>query len=207
MMSTETISTYLEGLGARQPTPGGGAVAGIHAAQAAALVAMVARYSSGEKYKDHAAEISAITEKADILAARAIQLADDDEKAFSAVGDAYKLPRDTDGDKAKRKEAIAAATANAAVPPVGVIGTARQIIDLAQTLLPIGNRNVITDIAAAAEAARAAATTSRVNVEINLPSVKDEAVRAQLLTATEQVSAIAADAENITSQVREVISR
>ena len=50
MIGSETISDYVARLASRQPTPGGGAAAALHAAQGAALVAMVARYTSGAKY-------------------------------------------------------------------------------------------------------------------------------------------------------------
>jgi formiminotetrahydrofolate cyclodeaminase len=52
-MRTDTIETFLRSLSARVPAPGGGASAGLLAAQAAALIAMVARYSDGEKYAGH----------------------------------------------------------------------------------------------------------------------------------------------------------
>ncbi|MGH3794306.1 MAG: cyclodeaminase/cyclohydrolase family protein [Pseudonocardiaceae bacterium] len=70
--------------------------------------------------------------------------------------------------RAVRSAAIAAALAGAGAPPAAVIEVAGTVVGLAEELLPIGNRNVVTDVAAAAEAARAAATTARVNVEINL---------------------------------------
>ncbi|WP_430298277.1 cyclodeaminase/cyclohydrolase family protein [Sinomonas sp. B1-1] len=43
-VGTETIGSYLARLASRQPTPGGGAAAALHAAQGAALVA---RYTTG----------------------------------------------------------------------------------------------------------------------------------------------------------------
>ena len=46
-MRNETVDSFLRGLAARVPAPGGGATAALHAAQAAALMAMVARYSDG----------------------------------------------------------------------------------------------------------------------------------------------------------------
>jgi hypothetical protein len=52
-----TIDAYLDELSARIPAPGGGACAALHAAQAAALTAMVSRYSSGEKFAPHKAAI------------------------------------------------------------------------------------------------------------------------------------------------------
>ena len=207
MLSTEKIGDYLARLSAREPTPGGGAAAALHAAQGAALIAMVARYSTGEKYAEHADEIARITESADELVARSLECADADETAFGAMGDAYGLPRGTDEENAARKEAISDAAAGAARPPMRVIAIARKIVDLAGELIPIGNRNLITDLAAAADAARAAAGTSRVNIEVNRPSVKDSDVALGLSQSADDVDAVQADADRVTERVREVIRR
>ena len=48
-MRKASIEDFLDRLAARMPAPGGGAVAALHAAQGAALLAMVARYSDGAK--------------------------------------------------------------------------------------------------------------------------------------------------------------
>ena len=207
MLSTEKIGDYLARLSAKEPTPGGGAAAALHAAQGAALIAMVARYSTGEKYAEHADEIARITESADELVARSLECADADETAFGAMGDSYGLPRGTDEEKAARKGAISDAAAGAARPPMRVIAIARKIVDLAGELIPIGNRNLITDLAAAADAARAAAGTSRVNIEINRPSVKDSDMALRLSRSADDVDAVQTDADRVTEQVREVIRR
>ncbi len=205
-LQDETVGGYLARLAARLPAPGGGAAAALHAAQAAALLGMVARYSTGEKYAAHADLIARITSVTDDLRATALNLAEDDARAFTAVTDAYKLPRGTDEDKAARSAAIARALAGAATPPCEVIGTTLRTVELAEELLPIGNRNVLTDVAAAAEAARAAATTARINVEINLTGIKDPVVRAQLIAAVARVDGICARAEQITASVRKEIT-
>ena len=129
----------------------------------------------------------------------------DDATAFGAVADAYKLPKDSDQAKADRSAAIAKALVGASRPPADVIRLSERLVDLGEVLLPIGNRNVITDVAAAAEAARAAATTARVNVEINVGGIEDDQVRAELLALTVRVDEIAARADQVTHQVREVI--
>jgi methenyltetrahydrofolate cyclohydrolase len=49
-----------------------------------------------------------------------------------------------------------------------VIRSAAALITLAEQLLPIANRNLLSDVAAATAAARAAATTARLAVEVNL---------------------------------------
>jgi methenyltetrahydrofolate cyclohydrolase len=206
-MQDQTIGGYLERLAAREPAPGGGAAAALHAAQGAALLAMVARYTTGQKYADHAERVSAITAEADRLRGRALELAQEDARAFTAVTDAYKLPRAEPEQKAARSRAIADALAGAARPPAEVIAVAARLVELAELLLPFGNPNVLTDVAAATEAARAAATTARVNVEINLGGIKDEALRAELAAAVRDVDALAARAEAVTEAVRKEITR
>ena len=94
-MRDDTVENFLEQLAGRAPTPGGGATAALHAAQAAALVAMVGRYSDTAKYAAHADRITDIVRTADRLRADALRLAEADVDAFGAVGGAYKLPKDT----------------------------------------------------------------------------------------------------------------
>ena len=206
-MQDQTIGGYLERLAAREPAPGGGAAAALHAAQGAALLAMVARYTTGEKYADHAQEVTEITAAADRLRSRALELAEQDARAFTAVTDAYRLPRAEPEQKAARSRAIADALAGAAGPPADVIAVAAELVALAEWLLPFGNPNVVTDIAAATEAARAAATTARVNVEINLGGIKDVALRAELAAAVRDVDETAVRAQAVTEAVRREIAR
>ncbi|WP_233200619.1 MULTISPECIES: cyclodeaminase/cyclohydrolase family protein [Cryobacterium] len=54
------------GLASREPTPGGGGAA-IHAAQGAALVARVGRYTAGSKYEQYAKLVQRIISAADAL--------------------------------------------------------------------------------------------------------------------------------------------
>ena len=201
-MREETISGFLEQLAGRVPAPGGGATAALHAAQAAALLAMVARYSDGPAYTEHEQAIGRIVTESDALRDRALTLAERDAAAFTAVTEAYRLPRDTDADKAARSAAIGRALVGAAGPPAEVVQVASRLVELAEELLPVGNRNVLTDVAAAAEAARAAATTARINVEINLGGIKEADVRAELTAAVAEVDHLAERAERVTGIVR-----
>lgn len=206
-MRDKTIKDFLEQLAARVPAPGGGAAAALHAAQGAALVGMVARYTTGEKYAEHQEAVERITAESDELRAAALRLAEDDAAAFTSVADAYRLPKATDADKAARTAAIAASLVGAGRPPAAVIAVAERVVVLAADLLPIGNPNVISDVAAAAEAARAAATTARVNVEINLSGIRDEQARAELSAAAGAVDDITALAQHVTEAVRKEIAK
>ena len=209
-MREETVEAFLGQLAARVPAPGGGATAALHAAQSAALIAMVARYSNGARYD--AGLMGRIVTEADGLRAEALRLAEADAEAFGAVSAAYQRPKETDELLQVRSAAIAEALIGAAGPPTDVIRTALRLIELAAELLPAGNRNVITDVAAAAEAARAAAVTARVNIEVNLrgiedSAIKDNAIRAELTGTAAITDEIIARADEIVAAVRDEINR
>ena len=204
-MRDQTIGEFLGQLAARVPAPGGGATAALHAAQAAALLAMVARYSDGPRYD--AELMSRIIRQADGLRTEALMTAEADTVAFAAVADAYRLPRQTAEQHEARSAALAEARAAAARPPALVVRLALVLTALAEELLPAGNRNVITDVAAAAVAARAAAVTAQLNIEVNLRGIKDPALRDEFAAATAVADEITERADRIVAAVREEIAR
>ena len=206
-MRDETLSTFLRQLAARVPAPGGGATAALHAAQGAALLAMVARYSDGPKYAGHAAVIADVLRRADEMREECLELVAADAAAFGSVAAAYALPRDTGEQKAARSAAIAAALVTAAGPPAAVIAASAQLVGLAEELAPVGNRSVLSDVAAAAESIRAAAATARINVEVNLPGMTDVAARSRYEAALAGVAALVARADAVSAQVRRELAR
>lgn len=202
MTSSDTIDNYLQRLAARQPTPGGGAAGALHAAQGAALIAMVARYSTGPKYADDAEDVERIIAATDGLIPAAVRIADDDEEAFAAVIAAYGLPGGSDDERTTRSRAVQAALARAAEPPRALIEVGEQVIALGHELAYIGNANVISDVAAAAEAARAAVATARITLDINIKAIKDtslqDALHADVLRADRAIES----ADDLADRVR-----
>ena len=148
-----------------------------------------------------------LLDTADRLRQNALGLAEEDAAAFTAVTEAYGLPKGTPDEAAARSAAIAKALVGAAHVPAIVIAVAEQVVSLAEQVLPIGNRNVISDVAAAAEAARAAATTARVNVEVNLGGIKDPATRGELAAVADTVDDLVLRAEKVTTAVRDGLVR
>ncbi|MBE3000640.1 cyclodeaminase/cyclohydrolase family protein [Nocardiopsis sp. HNM0947] len=206
-MRSDTVDTYLSELAARVPAPGGGAAGALHAAQGAALVAMVARYSNGPAEAEQAPTVERVRESADTLRERALVLADQDVSAFRGVGRAHRMPRSTPEEQDARTRAIAGALSEAGRVPAEVVAVASRVLDLAEQLRPLCNPNVVSDIAAAAEAARAAAATSRVNVEINLGAGADLPNRDELAGAVAATDAVLRRADETTEAVREQILR
>ncbi|MGW0199096.1 cyclodeaminase/cyclohydrolase family protein, partial [Nonomuraea sp. NPDC003201] len=92
-MRDSKIVDFLTELADRVPAPGGGATAALHAAQGAALLGMVARYTTGEKYAGHAETVVGVIGETDTLRVRALRLAEADAAAFTAVTNAYRLPK------------------------------------------------------------------------------------------------------------------
>ncbi len=166
----ESIGGFLGRLADRSATPGGGSVAALAAAHAAALVGMAARFTD-----DTSAAV--VADAADRLRERAVALADDDQAAFTAVSAAYALPRDTEQERERRTAAIRDALAGASEPPAGVVAVATELVELAERLLPKVNATLVADLAAAADAAHAAASTGRLNVEANLRGRADHPLR------------------------------
>ena len=204
-MRDDTIAAFLDQLAARVPAPGGGATAALHAAQSAALLAMVARYSDGPRYD--ADVMSRIVAEADALREDALALAEADAAAFGAVAEAYRLPRATEQETKDRSESISSALGGAARPPADVVRTALLLTSLAEELRLAGNRNVITDVAAAAEAARAAAVTARLAIEVNLKGITDPVLRDEFAATVAVTDTVIARADQIVAAVREEIGR
>ncbi|MRH88447.1 formimidoyltetrahydrofolate cyclodeaminase [Nocardia sp. SYP-A9097] len=195
-----TLQGYLDQLAAKVPAPGGGAVAALHAAQGAALVAMVARYTTRAKDAENRPVVDRIIVAADTARDRALALADADAAAFTAVGNAYKLAKETDAQQAARGEAITAALLGAARVPAAVVAAADEVVSLATELLPIGNPNVVTDIGAAADAARAAAASSQLNIAINVASL-DAGAGAEFAPVLAQIDEVIARADALHNDV------
>jgi formiminotetrahydrofolate cyclodeaminase len=204
-ISDEKLGDFLYRLADRVPAPGGGATAALHAAQGAALLGMVARYTTGERYAEHQVTVGRIITEVDELRGIALRLAEADAEAFTAVTEAYKLPKSTEAQRAARSAAVAAALVGAAWPAAQVISIAGMVVDLAQALIMIGNPSVISDVAAAAEAARAAAATARVNIEINLAGIADEHASLDMIAETGKADDIITRADQVTAAVRERI--
>jgi glutamate formiminotransferase/formiminotetrahydrofolate cyclodeaminase len=111
--AVESSSAYpfLDGLASAAPTPGGGSAAAFTAAEAAALVAMVARLTVGKKkYTDVEAEMQRLVDEADELRRKLTDAIQEDSQAFEVVMQAYKLPKENDEQIQARHSAIETAS-------------------------------------------------------------------------------------------------
>jgi formiminotetrahydrofolate cyclodeaminase len=163
-----TTEDWLTELASAAPAPGGGAAAAMCAATGAALVSMVCNLTIGKpKYAASEDVMRTVLAEAESLRAEALRLAEADAEAFSGVAAAYKLPKDTDEQKAARTAAIQAGLVDAAEVPLAIAILSARVIALAGRILDGSNPNVVSDVAVAASAAAAPLGEGAGNLGIN----------------------------------------
>jgi glutamate formiminotransferase/formiminotetrahydrofolate cyclodeaminase len=170
----QRMADFLEALASADPTPGGGSLAAVAGAAGAALVSMVARLTRGKKgYEEHDARMQSLSLEADRAREELLDLADRDAAAFDQVMAAYRLPKETDEEKAARGAAIQSAMAGAAEVPMTVARRTAALLDVAREVTEVGNANAASDGAAAGAVLFAAARAALANVDINVAAMKD----------------------------------
>ncbi len=188
-----TIDGFLEVLASDAPTPGGGAVAAIAGATGAALIVMVGRLTvDKDGYADVRDRMRAAIDTASSAQAELVELADHDAHAFDAVMDAFKMPKDTDEDKAARSAAIQAGYVGAATVPQDVARRCVNLMALAVEVTDTGNPQAASDGLSAAASLHSGALCAIANVEINATSIKDDAVRTGMLDELASLKELAA---------------
>jgi formiminotetrahydrofolate cyclodeaminase len=170
----KTLREFQDALASSDPTPGGGSAAGVALGQAAALSVMVSDLTLAKESFMDGWDIS---ERVKIVAIpmleQGLDLATEDSNAFDAVVDSFKLPKDTEEMKTKRRESIRAATLGAAEVPYRTATSALQLLRLLPELAEKGNPNAASDVGVASLLASAALKGAIFNVEINLQSLPE----------------------------------
>ena len=175
-------ASFIEELAAPTPTPGGGSAAAYAGAMGAGLVAMVAGLTIGKKkYAEVEAEMQAIRVMAESLRKDLTQAVDDDAASFEVLMATFKLPKETDEQKAARNSAIIKATLNAAHIPLNVSEDAVKVMELALKCAQRANANAISDSMSGFAMSRAALTAAGYNVRINVNSLEDKSAGEKML--------------------------
>jgi methenyltetrahydrofolate cyclohydrolase len=175
------IDAYLDRLASDEPTPGGGSAATLAGALGAALCAMVARITAGNRrYAAVRADAEAIVAAADVLRERFRAAQTLDEAAYDRVVQASALPKDTDEHRQARTAALQHALVGAAEAPLAASGLCAEGIALADRANALGNTHLVSDVECALHFFRAALAACVANVRINHRFIKDaEVVQAQ----------------------------
>jgi formiminotetrahydrofolate cyclodeaminase len=195
MQETSSLGGFVEALGSDAPTPGGGAAAALAGALAAALAEMVARLTAGKpRFQEVDAAMRAAVEQASAARRDLFALIELDERAYTAVNAAYKLPKATPEEKAARDAAIQHALRHAMQPPLGVMRRACDVLTLAGELAASGNPSVVSDAGCAALVGEAAVRAAALNVLANAFILRDaaeaDAAKQEVTRLEEQAQAL-----------------
>ena len=196
MLVDLTIKGFLAETAGSAPVPGGGSISALNGAIATALTEMVANLTIGKKkYADVEGQMRTIATEAAIIRERLIRDIDRDSEAYDRVFAAFKLPKETEEEKAERSRVIQDATKQAAMVPMEV---AEEIASVMETIIYVahkGNRNAVTDACVAMMAARTCVLGALLNVRINLGSLKDRDFVLQLQTEADAIEQTACQRE------------
>lgn len=176
MLKDLSVKDFVAETASDSPAPGGGSVSALAAAQAAALLGMVANLTVKSKnYTDVHEEMKPLVDELAKYHEEFTDFIDKDANSFNGVIDAFKLPKSTDEEKAARSAKIQEEYKNAANVPFTVGMKTVELIDYAEKLVEKGNKNAITDVGVGVLNIKLAVTGAFYNVKINLGSIKDEA--------------------------------
>lgn len=175
------VKKYMENLASNLPAPGGGSASALAGAQGISLVMMVAELTVGkEKYSHWEAYCQKAISDGTVIQTNFLKAIDDDTDAYNKVGAAFKLPKNTDEEKAARSRAIQDAIVLATRVPLRTMEISFEALKVAKSLIGKSNPNCSSDIGVGALNLKSALMGAWLNVKINLPGIKDEALRNEL---------------------------
>lgn len=178
------------------PAPGGGSVSALAGSLGAALSEMVANLTVGKaKYAEVEDEMKELSAKGAEIRKELIAGIQKDTESFTLYMNALGMPKDTDEQKAARREAMQNGLKEAAKVPLEVAETAAKIFPIAEAVVKRGNTNAVTDGLVASMMARTAVIGALFNVKINLGSIKDEAFVAEMAAKVEALEKLAITSE------------
>lgn len=180
VLRSQPLDHLLERLASGSPTPGGGSAACLSGAMGASLGAMVCRLTIGKKgYEEVQPLMREKMARFDQLRDELVRLIDEDAEAYQKVMGAFRLPKETEEQKALRSKAIQDTIRIAAEVPMRTAFLSREVIEGLLAVAPKCNENAATDAAVGLGSALIALQGAALNVEVNLTTVKDEEYRAQ----------------------------
>ena len=190
MLTELTVKGLLAETAGDAPVPGGGSISALNGAIAAALAEMVVNLTIGKKkYADVQDEMAEIAKSAAALQKELVLDVDRDSEAYDGVSQAFKLPKETEEEKAIRSAAIQENTKKAALVPMEVARRASALLPAIEAVVARGNQNAVTDGCVAMMCARVAVVGALFNVRINLTSIKDEEFVARLREEADRLEA------------------
>jgi glutamate formiminotransferase/formiminotetrahydrofolate cyclodeaminase len=204
-LADSSLSQFIESVGARSSSPGGGAVSAAVAALGAALGAMAGKLTYGvRKFESVDREMR---ENIPILhkAYKAlIPMIDADSQAYSDYAAALRMPKDNSQQKEKRAQTMQKGLKKAIDVPLSTMRLADAAWDAMGNIAGFGNIASASDVEVGARALELGIWGAWRNVMINLRDIKDETYKSAVL---KQADDIADRAKNRCNEILQIIGK
>jgi formiminotetrahydrofolate cyclodeaminase len=197
------LADLIDAFSSTDAVPGGGSAAALAGTVGVSLLLMVAglpktKTGAPEETADLAEASSRLHPLRDAL----LDLVDRDSDAYREVLAAFRLPKGSEAEKATRTEAIDRATRSATDAPLDVMRLCQQALRGAVIVASNGSRKTTSDVGVAVELLVAALRGARLNVEINLAGLDDEAYTGRVRGEVEE---LASDADEDAERARRAL--
>lgn len=179
-MKPEVIEVLSKIIDSDNTTVGGGSASALSGAMAAGMISMVAKLSKKNPVNFTVEQYDTIASECDELAEKLQQGCVSDTEAYCMIVDAFKLPKNTDEEKAARSAAVQAAAVQAARVPRDNALLNLRVYELGMMLKGNSNPACLSDLTSALYLSQGGVKDCVLNIQANLGMIKDEAVKAEL---------------------------
>ncbi|MCR8969477.1 cyclodeaminase/cyclohydrolase family protein [Facklamia sp. 7083-14-GEN3] len=201
------VTEFINKLASNEPTPGGGAAAGVTAGLGIGAILMAMIFSQSDKLSEEdqtflAEKIEEFEKSKEIF----INIIDRDATEFEPLSKAYGMPRSTDVEKQVRNEAIQSGLVIASQPPVDLISEVSQIVEGFDKVIPLIKKIIISDVGVGLQMLRSAVQASSLNLYINGGQLKDKEKQEEYYDlANKKVAELSSQLDEYYAQVKDIL--
>jgi methenyltetrahydrofolate cyclohydrolase len=182
------VASLLDAFASNDPVPGGGAAAALTGAVGVSLLLMVAGMTKTRNgTPEETADLAEAAARLRPLREELIELIARDPQAYQQVVAALRLPKSTEAEQRRRRDAIEAATRLATEAPLETMRACEEALREAPLIARAGNPNAVTDATAGVTLLVAALRVAGMNVDVNVKSLKAEDYIATATTERQQL--------------------
>ncbi len=186
------LDRYIEAVASKERTPGGGSIAAISGSMGCALASMVGnltfeKKAYNEMKEDQQEAFQKSFDELQELIKDLNQLAKEDTYAFEGVLKAMKLPKNTEAEKTKRREAMEEATKKALETPLNTAKLALKALELQTVFVKWGNIDTMSDIGVGIWTAYGGLEGAIITVKINVYDLTDQEYKSKVLDECDRI--------------------
>ncbi|HZK08936.1 MAG TPA: glutamate formimidoyltransferase [Bacteroidales bacterium] len=182
------LAEFADETASESPAPGGGSIAAYAGVLGVSLGTMVANLSAHKRgWDERWEEFSNWAEKGQAFKDELLHLVDEDTRAFNKIMDAFGMPKNSEQEKADRKQAIEDASKYAMQIPFRVMEKSYASMQVMKAMAISGNPSSVSDAGVGALCARVAVRGAYMNVRINASGVNDKVFVEKLLSEGREI--------------------